>query len=159
MSFPEPSPANGFLTEHIQRLTMSYRRWTGGELVDPALDPVAAARWLYRAPFALLSHDTQQDPVFNYANLTAQRLFGMDWESFIRLPSRLSAEPLAQAERQRLLEKVTVKGYLVGYCGVRIARNGRRFRIEGATVWNVYDENNAFYGQAARIERWHYLDV
>lgn len=157
MSFPEPSPANSFLTRHIHRLALSYRHWTGADLVDPALDPVAAARWLYHAPFALLSHDTQEDPVFNYANLTAQHLFGMDWESFTRLPSRLSAEPLAQAERRRLLEEVAAKGYIADYWGVRIAQSGRRFRIEGAVVWNVHDENGVFCGQAARIERWHWL--
>lgn len=157
MTLPEPSPANGFLTEHVLRLIISYRRWTGDDLVDPALDPIAAARWLYHAPFALLSHDTQKDPLFNYANLTAQRLFGMDWDSFVRLPSRLSAEPSAQAERQRLLEEVSAKGYIAHYCGVRIAKNGRRFRIEDATVWNVCDANDALYGQAACIKRWHWL--
>jgi hypothetical protein len=35
--------------------------------------------------------------VFCYANRTAQRLWGLTWEEFIRLPSRLSAEPLVQA--------------------------------------------------------------
>ncbi len=157
MSFPEPSSANGFLTEHIQRLVRSYRCWTGAELVDPTLDPIAAARWLYYAPFALLSHDAQEDPVFNYANLTAQRLFERDWENFTGLPSRLSAEPPVQAERRRLLEEVTAKGYIADYCGIRIAKSGRRFRIEGALVWNVYDETGAFCGQAARIDRWHWL--
>ncbi|WP_022947806.1 MEKHLA domain-containing protein [Methylohalobius crimeensis] len=151
----EPSPANDFLAEHIQRLTSSYHRLTGRDLVEPKLDPIAAARWLYRdAPFALLSHDTRDDPVFNYANLTAQGLFEMNWGQFTRLPSRLSAEPLAQAERRRLLEEVSAKGYIDDYSGVRIARSGKRFRIEGSTVWNVYDENDAFYGQAARIEHW-----
>jgi hypothetical protein len=157
MSLPEPSPANGFLAAHIQRLAASYRRLTGKALVDPALDPISAARFLYHAPFALLSHDAQKDPVFNYANLTAQRLFEMDWESFTYLPSRLSAEPLAQAERQRLLEEVQAKGYIAYYSGVRITRSGKRFRIEGAQIWNVYDEEEQFCGQAARIERWYWL--
>ncbi|GAB6067288.1 MEKHLA domain-containing protein [Methylothermus subterraneus] len=157
MSLPEPSPANGFLAEHVRLLTASYRRWTGKDLIDPTLDPIAAARFLYHAPFALVSHDTRQDPVFNYANLTAQRLFGMDWPSFTRLPSRLSAEPLAQAERSRLLAEVSAKGYLADYRGVRIARDGRRFRLEGAEIWNVCDTNGAFYGQAARIARWRFL--
>lgn len=154
---PEPSPANDFLAEHIRRMMVSYRRLTGSDLVDPKLDLKTAARFLYHAPFALLSHDAQEDPAFNYANLTAQRLFELDWESFTCLPSRLSAEPLAQTERQRLLEAVRVKGYIACYSGVRISRSGRRFRIEGARVWNVYGEEGQFCGQAARIERWHWL--
>jgi len=153
----EPTPANNFLVEHIQRLRLSYRRLTGSELTPPELEPIAAACWLYHAPFALLSHNTQEDPVFNYANLTAQRLFEMDWRCFTHLPSRLSAEPVQQAERQRLLQEVSAKGYIGNYSGVRIARSGRRFRIEGAIVWNVHDENKLFYGQAARIDRWYFM--
>jgi hypothetical protein len=155
----EPAPANNFLAAHVQRLRLSYCRLTGNDLALPELAPIAAARWLYQqAPFALLSHDTQADPVFNYANLTGQCLFEMDWATLVHLPSRFSAEPLAQAERQRLLEEVSTQGYIANYSGVRIARSGRRFRIEGATVWNVYDENDAFYGQAARIDRWDFIE-
>lgn len=156
---PKPSPSNDFLADHIQRLLASYRCVTGRDLIDPRLDLKAAARFLYHAPFALLSHDAQEDPVFNYANLTAQRLFELNWEDFTRLPSRLSAEPLAQSERQRLLEEVKAKGYVANYCGVRIAQSGKRFRIEGAEVWNVYDEQSQICGQAARIERWYWLET
>ena len=155
----EPAPANNFLVAHVQCLRLSYRYLTGNDLTPPELDLVAAARWLYQqAPFALLSHDTQADPVFNYANLTGQRLFEMDWATLIHLPSRFSAEPLARAERQRLLREVSAQGYIANYSGERIARSGRRFRIEDATVWNIYDEHNAFYGQAARIDRWNFIE-
>lgn len=157
MSFPEPSPNNDFLVEHSERLRSSYRRWTGRDLVDPALDPVAAARYLYHAPFVLLSHDTRDDPLFNYANLTAQCLFEMDWATITRLPSRLSAEALVWEERRRLLERVSRYGYIDDYQGVRITRSGRRFLIEGAMVWNVTDEQGVYHGQAARFERWRFL--
>ena len=52
---------------------------------------------------ALLMPGNEADPVFCYANRTAQRLWGLTWDEFIRLPSRHSAEPLVQAERDRLL--------------------------------------------------------
>ncbi len=158
MSLPEPSPANDFLTEYIHCLALSYKRVSGFDLADPTLDPKALARFLYHAPFALVSHDAGEDPVFNYANLTAQRLFEMDFKTFTCLPSRLSADPSAQAERELLLEEVKTKGYCADYCGVRISRSGRRFRIEQAEIWNVCDPTGALCGQAARIMRWRFLD-
>ena len=44
--------------------------------------------------------------MFCYANRNAQGLWGLTWDEFIRLPSRLSAEPLVQAERERLLARL-----------------------------------------------------
>ncbi|HEB77498.1 MAG TPA: MEKHLA domain-containing protein [Methylothermaceae bacterium] len=158
MSFPEPAPANDFLAFHIERLRFSFRHWTGRELIDADLDPTSAARGLYHAPFALVSHGTEPDPVFNYANLTAQCLFGMDWQTFTQLPSRLSAEPPEQAQRRHLLEQVSRYGHISDYRGIRIAHNGRRFLIEGAVVWNVVDDRGNFYGQAACFEHWHFLN-
>ncbi|MFD8646950.1 MEKHLA domain-containing protein [Streptomyces mirabilis] len=43
------------------------------------------------APFGLLAHDTSADPIFIYANSTAQRCFEYTWHEFVRLPFRLSA--------------------------------------------------------------------
>ena len=83
-------------------LSDSYRRITGNHLVEAA-DDAALARALYEAPFVLVSHDTQADPVFRYANLAAQELWGYDWDEFTCLPSRLSAEAPLREERERLL--------------------------------------------------------
>lgn len=150
---PEPSPENRYLKDHIEQLCQSYRRLTGRELAPPELPPEEAARWLYlEAPFPLLSHDTRSEPHFNYANRAAQKLFEMDWETFVKTPSRLSAEPLHQKERQRLLEAVAREGYIDHYRGIRISRSGRRFWIE-ATVWNLTDSEGRFLGQAAKILR------
>lgn len=157
MSAPaEPGPANGYLAEHAQRLLASHRRLTGRELL-PAATAATAARLLYEAPFVVLSHDTAADPVFNYANLAAQRLFEMPWGEIVGLPSRYSAEPLLRDERQRLLERVARDGYIDDYQGVRIARSGRRFLVRRATVWNLYDEAGAAIGQAATFADWQPL--
>lgn len=56
---------------------------------------------LYRAPFVVLSHGTEPDPLFNDANLTAQRLSEMTWAQITAMPSRLSAEPLSCEESDR----------------------------------------------------------
>ncbi|HET9956968.1 MAG TPA: MEKHLA domain-containing protein [Polyangiaceae bacterium] len=132
----------------------SYARVLGKPLLEAHGTPTERARALYRAPFVVLSHGTAVDPVFNYGNLQAQQLFEFDWESLTQLPSRLSAEPVNQAERQRLLESVSSRGYIDDYAGIRISRTGRRFRIERATVWNLMDEAGHRQGQAATFADW-----
>lgn len=153
-----PSVENDFLYRHIAVLRDSYRHWTRRELAPPGMDDKAAARYLYAAPFALLSHDTAREPVFNYANQTALNLFAMGWEELTSLPSRLSAEPVLQDERQRLLEEVTLKGYIDHYEGIRIGRHGRRFSIHNAVVWNLTDRHGEGHlGQAAMFKDWRFL--
>lgn len=151
---PEPSPDNGYLVEHAGLLLSSHRHWTGRDLLDPSLPAADASRALYEAPFAVLSHDTAADPVFTYANLTAQRLFAMPWREIVGLPSRLSAEPLVREERERLLARVATHGYIDDYSGIRIASTGQRFRIANATVWNLLDDSGNFCGQAACFADW-----
>jgi len=112
---------------------------------------------LFYAPFAVVSHDTACDPVFNYANLKALELFDLSWENLTRLPSRLSAEPVNQAERDRLLAEVTEKGYIDHYEGMRISRTGKRFLIKNAVVWNIMDKNQRYKGQAAWFDQWVFL--
>ena len=152
-----PSPANEWLITHAHLLSRSYLRLTGRHLIDAALPPVEAARALWEAPFVVVSHDTQADPVFTYGNAAALKLFEMTWEEFTQLPSRLSAEPPNQDERARLLAEVTARGFIDDYSGVRTAKSGHRFVIEQATVWNLVDEEGGRCGQAATFGRWRDL--
>ena len=112
---------------------------------------------LFAAPFALVSHGVEADPIFNFGNQVALSLFELTWEQFTALPSRESAEPVNQAERQRLLEQVTQNGYISDYRGVRISATGKRFLIEDATVWNLVDELGRYRGQAAMFDKWSFL--
>lgn len=155
--FPEPSAANDFLASHVARLQASLRHWTGRELVDGTLPLPEQARWLFEAPFALLSHDAAPDPVFTYVNRTAMALWEMDWEEFTRLPSRCSAEPMEQAARARFLAEVTARGFVDHYEGVRISKSGRRFQVRNALVWNLLDEAGQPCGQAAMFGDWQFL--
>jgi len=148
------TPDQAFLARQTRILCASYQHWTGLQLIDAEADSPQAMQLLFTAPFAVASHDTQPDPVFNYANRQALELFGMAWEEITRLPSRYSAEPLARKERARLLQRVERYGYVDDYSGVRIARDGRRFMIQNATVWNLIDENGVRCGQAAMIREW-----
>lgn len=140
--------------EHSALLLESHLRVVGRPLLgNPGL-LAERARALYFAPFVVLSHGTEPDPVFNYGNAVAQTLFEFEWDALLRLPSRLSAEPLNRDERQRLLDAVSTHGYIDDYAGIRISRTGRRFRIESATVWNVIDASGTRHGQAATFSQW-----
>jgi hypothetical protein len=152
----EPSEENRYLERHATRLLQSHRHWTGKSLVDPTLSPFEQARQLFCAPFVVLSHDTSS--ILNYANRTGLDLFELYWKELIAMPSRETAEPGEQAERERLLQTVARQGYMDNYRGIRIAKTGRRFLIEQATVWNLLDENGGHYGQAATFTQWKYLE-
>jgi hypothetical protein len=138
----------------MKNLLDSYRRWMGEELIARSGDEAVDTATLFAAPFAVVSHGTQSDPVFWFGNRVALELFELDWEAFTRLPSRFSAEPVERAERERLLAEVTRHGHLRNYAGVRVSARGRRFRIEAATVWNVHDPSGTRVGQAAAFSRW-----
>lgn len=142
---------------HAATLARSFRHWLGHDLfpVVPEVRGLAAA--LFAAPFVLVSHGTQADPVLNYGNLAALALWEMAWPELTRTPSRLTAEPVAREERTRLLAQVTQHGHIADYAGVRIAKSGRRFRISQAVVWNLRDESGVHCGQAAMFEHWEYL--
>lgn len=140
------------MTEHEQLLCASFERLLGRPLLAP--DPAGAdgAVSLMGAPFVLLSHTTDDDPVFNYANRAAMRLFELKAEDILGMPSRFSAEPVHRDERARLLHEVTTNGFIADYAGIRITATGRRFRVEGAVVWNLIDETGEIKGQAATFD-------
>lgn len=135
-------------------LISSYRHWTGKDLVARQNTDQETFQAIYEAPFALASHDTGEDPMFNYGNLTAQKLFEMDWATLLSHPSRHSAEPVNREERARLLARVTEHGYIDDYRGVRISSSGKRFRIEKAFIWNILNTEGEYCGQAAALFKW-----
>ncbi|MEB3290884.1 MAG: MEKHLA domain-containing protein [Leptolyngbya sp.] len=153
-----PSPHNDYLADHVDRLRSSFRRFLGQDLIPPDLTGLAAGQALYEADFVVVSHGTEADPIFNYANAMAQGLFEFSWEEFTALPSRLSAELPNREERAQLLSAVTRQGFIRDYRGIRIAKSGRRFYIQNAIVWTVTDDLGTPCGQAATFCQWQYLD-
>jgi hypothetical protein len=146
-----------FLVSHTRLLMHSFARFLGEPLVV-ADDGDAAVQALWEAPFAVVSHDTAAEPVFNYANLQALALFEFNWDEFTRMPSRLSAEPMNQPEREALLANVRAHGFIRDYRGIRLSKTGRRFQISDAVVWNLFDHDNCQYcGQAACFKAWQFL--
>jgi hypothetical protein len=142
---------------HSQTLRRCYQHFTGRELLPQMSDPRELARRLFEAPFALVSHGTEADPVLNYGNTTALQLWEMSWTELTRTPSRLTAEAPLREERARLLAAVTKNGFIDNYAGIRISKSGRRFHINRATVWNLITPDGAPCGQAATFSEWHFV--
>lgn len=133
-------------------LSRSYQKLLGRPLVGTDLTSGEGPRWLYEAaPFGILAHDTQADPIFVYGNRAAQKRFGYSWEELTALPSRLSAEAPDRQERADFLERVTRDGFVEGYRGMRVTKSGERFWIEGVTVWQLLDDKGNRHGQAALL--------
>jgi hypothetical protein len=141
--------------QQLQLIVDSYARLTGRALVAGSGD-VRDALWNSAA--VIVAHGTEPDPIFFYGNAMALALFEMDFESFTRMPSRLSAEPLLREARADLLRRVSRDGFIEDYSGVRIASSGKRFWIERAVVWNLIDANGECHGQAATFGQWTPLD-
>ncbi|MEN9218254.1 MAG: MEKHLA domain-containing protein [Gloeomargarita sp. DG_2_bins_126] len=146
-----------WVQQHSVLLVQSFHHWTGQELI-PEMSPSASlAKELFYTPKVILSHDTQADPRFNYGNQMALDLWETTWDQFIGLPSRLSAELELQPERRLFLQQVQQRGWAQNYQGIRITRQGRRFYLRNAILWNVQDSMGVLHGQAAMFCQWEWL--
>jgi len=166
----ELTPSNPALTEpqeiwqtsewlqQAQLMLDSWKRITGKELLERSDDPLDEARRLYHAPFVVVSHGTQADPILNYGNLAAQQLWEMDAITLTSIPSRLTAEPMHRDERSEMMARAQRDGFVDDYRGIRISRTGKRFLIEKAVIWNLQDLAGRRLGQAATFSHWKPLD-
>jgi MEKHLA domain len=146
-----------FLMQHALCLSRSFKHWTARELLPGVSDPAELAGKIFHAPFVLVSHGTEDDPILNYGNRAALALWEMSWEELTRTPSRLTAEAPNREERAKLLETVARRGFIDDYSGVRISKTGRRFKISRATVWNLIGADGKNCGQAAMFDDWEFL--
>jgi hypothetical protein len=137
-----------------QSLLNSFRRWLGRELIERTGSSGEQAKALYHAPFIVVLHGMEADPILKYGNRAALELWEMDWGQFTKTPSRLTAEPVNQAERARMLARVQEKGFIDDYKGVRISGTGKRFLVEQAIVWNIVGTEGEQIGQAATFSKW-----
>ena len=136
------------IINHSQRLMYSFQHWTGHSLLDVRGTPKEIAEALFEAPFVLVSHGIESDPIFNYGNRKALQLWEFSWSEFTKMPSRQSAEEVVQEERDRLLAEAATKGFS-NFSGVRITSTGKRFQIQDGILWNLLNEQNQPCGQAA----------
>jgi MEKHLA domain len=151
-----PWPA-GFAVAQTQILARSLKHFTQRDLLPGDFPPPELAEKIFHAPFVVVSHGTEADPVLNFGNAAALALWEMSWTEFTRTPSRFTAEAPDREERARLLAAVAERGFIDDYSGVRISKSGRRFRIARATVWNLLTEAGRPCGQAAMFREWELL--
>ncbi|NJM58330.1 MAG: MEKHLA domain-containing protein [Synechococcales cyanobacterium RU_4_20] len=179
MPAPMPAPWNtDAIAIHTQRLLNSFLRCTDRSLLPPESAPSVStveflqsqAQQLFEAPFVVVSHGIQADPIFNYGNRKALELWELSWDELTQMPSRKTAEVEFQGARSQMLAEALHKGYIDYYEGIRISSTGRRFRILDGIIWNVVDEtvvneasdalelSEAYcWGQAAMFSRYEFL--
>jgi MEKHLA domain len=139
-------------------LARSFERLLGRPLVkQPAANDLLLTQQLYDAAAVIVAHGTEADPLFWFANKTAQQLWGMTWDQFSGLPSRLSAEADQRETRAALLAQVQQRGFIQDYAGIRVTRAGKRFRIRDVTVFTVTNDAGQRVGQAATFSTWEWL--
>lgn len=141
----------------VRLLADSFARTVGRDLIPGygELDDRTLTAALRDLPQPVVSHGTEPDPIFRYANTAALTLWEMGWDPFTKLPSRRSAEAEAdiQGDRARLLAAALAKGWVAEYQGIRISATGRRFMIRDTVLWTVTDAQGVRHGQAALIGR------
>ena len=154
IGFMNDTTTSAWQLTHLRILARCFQSATGRELVSPDADGPDFLRQLNHASFVLVSHGNEADPILNYGNAAALKLWEMTMEELRSTPSRLTAEAPNRAERATLLAQVTAHGVIHNYSGIRISKSGRRFRIERATVWNLTNDQGKHYGQAAMFRDW-----
>jgi hypothetical protein len=141
----------------VALILASHRAAFGAPLVagiDALANPRLAAQEVFAADRAVLAHDGADDPRLIYANGVALRLWRRRWEEMVGQPSRLTASPSERQERAQALATARQREWLVGYGGIRVDSAGRRFRIEGAKLWTLRDQQGLARGQAASFDSW-----
>ncbi len=145
-------------TLQSQHILDSYERLIGHQLIERLGSETDQAESLFKASFVVVSHGTEVDPLLNYANAAALKLWKISISTLLETPSRMTAEAMHRDERAELLERTTRDGYVDDYRGIRIATDGQRFLIDRATVWNLTDKSGHYAGQAATFDQWTTLD-
>jgi MEKHLA domain len=140
-----------------QILLESYEKLLKRSLIERKGDPSEQAKALFFAPFVVVSHGTESDPILNYGNQIALDLWEMSWEELIQTPSRLTAEPVNRKEREQMLTSAKEKGFINNYRGIRISKTQKRFLIEDGIIWNLTSERGEPCGQAATFSHWSFL--
>lgn len=155
---PPVEPYNdGDIIMHSLTLIDSYFRCLGKPIFPEKVEISSAAKALWELPLAVVSHGTEEDPIFNYANKAALEVFGVDWETFTSWPSRETASKEDQPGRDKLLAS-SLKDATI--CSAIVRRNpaGREFRILDVQLWPLTDLNGEYYGQAAIYGGVEFLD-
>lgn len=103
--------------------------------------------------FGILSHGTQQDPIYNYGNWAALTLFDYSLEELCQTPSRYSTVESLMDDREKLIQQINDVGYGTISDAVRQTTNGSLFVIQKIWIWHVYHPDGRRIGLAALYDR------
>ncbi|GKY95586.1 hypothetical protein MPSEU_000519900 [Mayamaea pseudoterrestris] len=105
--------------------------------------------------YVVVSHGTQVDPIYNYANKAGLICFGYTEEEFVQSPSRKSApEGVLSEDRNLLVQHVLNHGWTIIPQSIRQNKDGERFLVQRILFFNVYDDDGNRTGQAATFDRY-----
>ena len=117
----------------------------------------SSSQHLFSAAGPVLAHDGGSDPALIYANAAALRLWRRRWRQMVGMPSRLTAPEQERQERAQALGSAQKMDAFHGYRGIRIDSEGRRFVINNARIWTLWDEQGECCGQAASFSNWWWI--
>lgn len=147
------------IVTHVKLVDASLGNLTGRSVaVRMGLDPSSSD--IYESicnseRYVLISHGTEDEPIFNFGNVAALTAFFRSWESLIAMPSAKSVVLRSVDEEMRiqLMQKVTDDNFVEGASGIRIRDDGTYLKFMDAVVWNCFDEEGCKIGQAAFFDR------
>jgi len=104
--------------------------------------------------YILISHGTEESPIYNFGNKACLNAFARSWENQGSMPSSESVVRRSQDEASRieLMRIVTNYGIFDGKLnGYRVRDDGKFIKLTEGVVWNCYgdDEEETYIGQAA----------
>jgi len=168
--FPIPSLTEGIkiqnteraILTHVKLVDASLRSLTGQGVTERmGLDNLTSPPDIYRSiynnnRYILITHGTEENPIFNFGNQAALSAFYRSWESLTAMASAQSVvlRSIDEEMRIELMRKVTTENYVEGASGIRIRGDGTFIKLIDAVVWNCFNEDGTVIGQAAFFDRY-----
>jgi hypothetical protein len=142
------------IDQWIQWCSDSLKKARGVSLLDYIhVDCIADVHSHER--YAVVSHGTQDDPIFCYANAATLATFQYSEEEFYQLPSRKSAPTVGgeRNNRQKIMKDVDNNQVWDIPSGIRQRKDGSLFEFRDVILWNVYTDKGQRVGQCAVYDR------
>lgn len=138
----------------VQWCSDSLQRFTGASLFQKLNLPEGDTQQLHaNTRYLVLSHGTEEDPIYCYFNRAALDAFERDPQEISSLPSRYSAPPEGRTPRTALLEDTLQNQYQQLPPLIRVTKTGQLFRVPDVVLWNIYNDQGDLVGQTACADR------